>query len=108
MTSFEKFFLVSDKIVFHNCGHQEDNEYYDNLRTLEVVLNYILKTELNTYVQFLQKCSNVRICMILSDKVFKMALHKLLFLHEYNWNNMFLLSIFLCLLWDVLAHAVLP
>ena len=103
-----KVFLVSDKIVFHNCGHQEDIEYYYNLKTLEVVWNYTLKNELNTYVQFLQKWSNVRICMTLFGKCFERALHKLLFLHEYNWNNMFLLSIFLCLLWDVLAHTALP
>ena len=82
MTSIEKFFLVSDKIVFHNCGHREDNEYYHNLRTLEVVLNYILKNELNTSVQFLQKCANVRICTILPDKHFERALNKFLFLNE--------------------------
>ena len=68
MTSFEKFFLISNKIVFHNCGHRENIEEYHNLETLEVVSNYILKNELNTYVQFLKKCSNVRICTILSDK----------------------------------------
>ena len=102
------FFLVSDKIVFHNCGHREDIEYYYKLQTLEVVWNYTLENELNTSVQFLQKCSNVRICMTLSDKRFKRSLHKFLFLHEYNRKNMFLLSIFLCLLWDVLAHAALP
>ena len=95
MTRFEKFSLVSDKTVFQNCGHREDIEHYYNSQTLEVISNYTLENELNTSVQFLQKCSNVRICMTLSDKRFKRALHKLLFLHEYNRNNMFLLSIFL-------------
>ena len=88
MTSFEKFFLVSDKIVFHNCGHREDIEEYHNLKTLDVVSNYILRKESNTYVQFLKRHSNVRIYRILSDKRIKheffseRALHKLLFLHE--------------------------
>ena len=88
MTSFEKFFLISNKIVFHNCGHRENIEEYHNLETLEVVSNYILKNELNTYVQLLKKCSNVRICRMLSDKRLKheffseSGLHKLPFLHE--------------------------
>ena len=28
---FEKFFLVSGKIVFHNCGNREEIEEYHNL-----------------------------------------------------------------------------
>ena len=71
MTSFEKFFLVSDKIVFHNCGHREDIEEYHNLKTLDVVSNYILRKESNTYVQFLKRHLNVRIYRILSDKRIK-------------------------------------
>ena len=55
---------------------------------LEVASNYILKKELNTYVQFPKKHKNVRICRTLSDKRLKYemllerALHKLLFIHE--------------------------
>ena len=55
---------------------------------LEAVSNYILKDELNTYVRFLKRRSNVRICRILSGKRLKhdfsseTALRKLLFLHE--------------------------